>query len=291
MLTLGKAAIVVRPFQPARRLPGAQQEQARHDACIRPAGRARSPASISSPRCCWSISAQRKAAGGGGQVRQLLRRQSRGRRCCSASSAACRLRPMVRKRGRADARRARQGDGRLHRLHQPTRSAPLPPPPPQGAGEIQILLRARQRAGRLRPPVGRRGRQAVRHRGERHPRARLSRWPVAAGLGERRLATGRGAGVRWRIWRAPAAASCRTQSIPSTGSRLSVSAALADRLLRPDARAGAGVALSVVHRLRPAAAIRAGSAPRTTSASPPTIRNSPPRCTVTLPLRASSRCR
>ena len=71
----------------------------------------------------------------------------------------------------------------------------LPAPPPQGAGEIQVRAAPHQRAGRLRPPLGCRGRQAVRHRGERHPRARLAErhaarrppagGPLAKGLGSR----------------------------------------------------------------------------------------------------------
>ena len=152
----------------------------------------------------------------------------------------------------------------------------LPPPPPQGAGEGRGAA-ARRRTSRSasdRLSVAD-GAQAVRRpKPTQHPRARLN-CPYE----------------QWRCARARPGPSVLRDDIGAAdalegGVARRCAAKLAgylfllpwlDRLLRPDARADAGLALSVVHRLRPAAAPRLGRGWRTTCASPRPIRTSRPR--------------
>ena len=87
----------------------------------------------------------------------------------------------------------------------------------------------------------------------RSSRAPERRWPRVAGDrqpgGARRPRSATACGAAWR----------------RNGAGLSLPAALAHRLLRPDARADAGLALPLLHRLRPADPAALGRARRTTS--------------------------
>ena len=122
-----------------------------------------------------------------------------------------------------------------------TSVGPLPPPPPKNAGELDRALRPAWDAIAFEQ-VDRRGRrQEVLRQRRGDPRARLSRrWRRAADSrqpgGARRPRSASASGAAWRR-------NARGLPLP---------AAVADRLLRPDARADARLALSLLHRLRPA---------------------------------------
>ena len=99
LLSLGKAAMVVRPFQPAGRLPGDQQEQAR-PVHLSGRRRRREARPISEAGHDVERLGAIETAGGGGQAGQLLRRRYRSRQALSVSNAACRPPPRCARRWR-----------------------------------------------------------------------------------------------------------------------------------------------------------------------------------------------
>ena len=91
-------------------------------------------------------------------------------------------------------------------------------------------------------------------------------------LGDRTLG-GRRRAASPALWRARCSAAWRRNA-----RRLSLPDALADRLLRADARADDRLALSLLHRLRPADARRAGPGSRTTNTRSSRTSGSATRC-------------